>query len=85
MKLRGRCQQMLVDEVVPSWRSTATGGRYKETDFTVDPEIKKSEYPEFAGEADTGIDRSSEQAENVSEEVNNFEEYGNRCDIMARE
>ena len=37
---------------------------------------------EFAGEADTDMDRSSEQAKNVTMEVNNFEEYSNRCDIM---
>lgn len=40
---------------------------------------------EFAGEADTDIDRSSEQTKNAIVEVNNFEEYSNRCDIMENE
>lgn len=40
---------------------------------------------ELVGGAHTDIDRSSEQAKNVTVEVNNFEEYSNRCDIMKNE
>lgn len=36
----------------------------------------------FAGEADTHIGTSLEQAKNVTVEVNDFEEYSNKCDIM---